>query len=250
MIRHLLCAVALLAVSCKTTVPPPEVPGARALTPAEATAAWGRVLDARVDDAGRIDFEGLSATTGDLDTYVAWLAAAGPDTRPELFPAPEHVLAYYADAYNALAMYNVIHSGVLPKNKVRFFWARRLTLDGREISLYDLENDVIRPLGEARMHFALNCMVRGCPRLPREPFSAGDLDAVLDAAAREFFADPKHVRVEEERVLFSSILKWYDEDFLAEAPSLIAYANRYREEPIPEDLEVGFLDYDWSLNEP
>jgi hypothetical protein len=92
-------------------------------------------------------------------------------------------------------------------------------------------------------------MVRGCPRLPRAPFSAGELDPVLDAAAREFFADPRHVRVEGDRVLFSSILKWYDEDFLAEAPSLIAYANRYRAEPLPAELEVGFLDYDWTLNE-
>ena len=50
------------------------------------------------------------------------------------------------------------------------------------------------------------------------------------------------------KVRFSAILDWYEEDFLAVAPSLIAYANRYRDEPIPEHWEVGFLDYDWTLN--
>ena len=46
---------------------------------------------------------------------------------------------------------------------------------GKTISLYKLENDVIRPLGEERVHFALNCMVVSCPRLPRAAFSAAAL---------------------------------------------------------------------------
>ena len=49
-------------------------------------------------------------------------------------------------------------------------------------------------------------------------------------------------------VRVSAILDWYEEDFLAVAPSLVAYLNRYRDEPIPEDWDVAFLDYDWSLN--
>ena len=46
----------------------------------------------------------------------------------------------------------------------------------------------------------------------------------------------------------SAILDWYREDFLAVAPSLVAWLNRYRDEPVPEDYEVGFLPYDWTLN--
>ena len=37
-------------------------------------------------------------------------------------------------------------------------------------------------------------------------------------------------------------------DFLAKAPSLIAYVNRYRSARIPEDFEVRFIPYDWRLN--
>jgi len=107
---------------------------------------------------------------------------------------------------------------------------------------------VIRPLGEERVHFALNCMVRGCPRLPREPFGSGELDARLDAAAREFAGDPRHARVEDGKLRLSPILDWYEEDFLQVAPSLVAYLNRYRDEPLPQDLDVRFLKYDWTLN--
>jgi hypothetical protein len=241
--------VLALAPACKTAVPAPEVPGAGALSPDEARASWSAVLETAVDDAGRIDFEGVRARPAELETFVAWVGAVGPRTRPEWFPKTSDRVAYYVDAYNALAMYNVLHAGVLPKSKVRFFWLRELRIDGRRISLYDLENDVIRPLGEPRVHFALNCMVRGCPRLPREPFGAGDLDQRLEAAAREFFGDPRHARFESGAVRLSKILDWYDEDFLAVAPSLVDYANRYRSEPLPADAKVRFLEYDWTLNQ-
>src|SRR5260370_4168 len=50
-------------------------------------------------------------------------------------------------------------------------------------------------------------------------------------------------------VRVSSILRFYREDFLAKAPSLVAYANRYRTEPIPEDYAVRFIPYDWILHQ-
>jgi hypothetical protein len=46
----------------------------------------------------------------------------------------------------------------------------------------------------------------------------------------------------------SEILKFYTEDFLAKAPSLAAYVNRYREVKVPEDYAVGFIAYDWTIN--
>jgi hypothetical protein len=99
------------------------------------------------------------------------------------------------------------------------------------------------------VHFALNCMVRGCPRLPREPFDPRRLDAQLDREARRFLNDPRNVQVDPplEVVRLSSILKFYGEDFLAHAPSLLAYVNRYREEPVPEGYRVEFIPYDWTL---
>ena len=234
-------AVGLLA-SCKTLVPPPEID----LEGRDPEGAWVRVLAEHVDERGVIDFEGLRADPGQLDLYVAWIARSGG---AELMD--EARTAHLVNAYNALAMYNVLHAGVLPKSKVRFFYLRELMLDGSAISLYDLENEVIRPLGEARVHFALNCMVRSCPRLPQAPFTAPDLDAQLEAAATEFLNDPRHVRLlpDERRVRLSAILDWYGEDFLAVAPSLLAYVNRYRSEPVPEDWAIDFLPYDWTLKQ-
>lgn len=208
--------------------------------------AWPRVLERFVDERGRVDFPGIKADPAGLRAQTAFVAATAPESVPEGTPR----LAYLLNAYNALAMSHAAHSGLKPKSKIRFFFTSRHDFGGRRLSLHALENEVIRPLGDPRAHFALNCMVRGCPRLPREPFSPDTLSAQLNRAAVEFLNEERNVNVDAATrvVRFSSILKWYKEDFLAAAPSLISYANRFRESKIPEDYKVEFLPYDWELN--
>lgn len=233
-----------MVASCASNVSTPR-PAIESLASPEG--AWGSVLSRAVDDGGRIDFAGISSDPANLDAYVAWLS------RAQTPPAREAKLAHLLNAYNALAMYNAVRSGIpaeLDSRKVKFFYRDRFELGGRRISLYALENLGIRPLGDPRVHFALNCMARSCPRLPKEPFRAETLDADLDRLAREFCNDPRNVTTDPAAkvVRFSEILKFYTEDFLKAAPSLIAYANRYRDEKIPEDYRVEFIPYDWTLN--
>jgi len=239
-----------LAAGCAVHLPAPRNASAGAVPAME---AWKRVLSRHVDEAGRIDFAGLASDRADLDAYVAYVGEVSPRSAPAEFRGREAVLAYYLNAYNALAMYDVLESGTPPELdsiKVRFFYRNRLRMGGEWISLYALENELVRPLGEPRAHFALNCMVRGCPRLPREPFAPERLDAQLEAAARLFFSEPRNVELRPEAriVRFSEILRFYTKDFLAQASGLIAYANRYRADPIPADWKTEFIPYDWTLN--
>ena len=137
--------------------------------------------------------------------------------------------------------------------RARFFRFRAVTVDGERTNLYDYENDVIRPLGEPRVHFALNCMVRDCPRLPRVPFSGDKLETQLEAAAVEFFNSEKYVRVDdpEKVVRVSAILDFYTEDFTPDgrAQNLITYLNHFRREAVSSDYKLRFLDYDWTINQ-
>ena len=230
--------VGLSLVACAKHVAPPEVG-----IPADPKAAWARVLERHVDAEGRIDFQAVAEGPADLERWVAFVAEISPRSHPQRFATEDDQLAYFIDAYNGLALYGVIRSGVLPEQKLRFFVLRKYTVGGERMSLYTLENEVIRPFGDARIHFALNCMSVSCPRLPREPWQAERLDRQLDAAAWEFFNSEQHLRVDhvEQVVHLSEILDFYTEDFLAEAPSLIAYVNRYRSEPIPKDYAIEFI---------
>ncbi|MEP6802649.1 MAG: DUF547 domain-containing protein [Acidobacteriota bacterium] len=249
--------ILVFAASCAVNVAAPRGAStgpAAAATPAEADRTWARVLSKSVDETGRIDFAGIAKDREDLDAYVAWIGRVSPANTPASFPTKESKLAYYLNAYNALAMYNVIESGQ-PKNlnavKVRFFYRNKLSLGGEKMSLYDLENKIVRPMGDPRVHFALNCMVRGCPRLPREPFRADQLEMELEATAQYFLNESRNVQMaaDTQTVRFSQILQFYTEDFLKKSPSLVAYANRYREAKIPEGAKVEFIPYDWTLNQ-
>jgi hypothetical protein len=210
-----------------------------------------------VDEQGRIDFDALAADRSGLDELVAWVERVSPANSPQRFPRRADVLAYHLNAYNALAMRAVIDAGVRRGfagffTRQRFFRLRKVTVGGQSMSLASYENDVIRPLGEPRVHFALNCMARSCPRLPQAPFRADELDAQLESAAREFLNDPRNVRVHvAARVAWlSSIFDFYTEDFAADGrpESLLDYVNRYRDEPIDRTFAVRFIPYDWSLN--
>ncbi|MGE3831686.1 MAG: DUF547 domain-containing protein [Parvibaculaceae bacterium] len=217
-------------------------------------AEWTQVLQRHVDAKGRVDFSGLIGDHTGLEDVVKFVGEVDPASTPALFLTASDRLAYYIDAYNALAMDGVLDAGV-PKRfgwlgRLRFFYLRKFVVGGRSISLYSLENDVIRPMGDPRVHFALNCMSVSCPRLPRTAFTTGGIDRELDAAAREFINEDRNVHVDREAhvVRLSAIFDFYTKDFLAKAPSLIAYVNHYRTIPIPSGYGVSFADYNWSIN--
>ncbi|MEO8203322.1 MAG: DUF547 domain-containing protein, partial [Betaproteobacteria bacterium] len=212
-----------------------------------------RVLERRVDEHGRVDFAGLALDRADLDRFVSWVYSVGPNSRPEMFPSRAEVIAYHINAYNALAMYNVIAAGT-PRSLseyglFRFFYLRRVAVGGEAMSLYRYENEVIRPLGEERAHFALNCMAVSCPRLPRMPFRAATLEAALAAETARFVDEERNVVLDRGRrkVRLSAIFDFYPEDFLARAPSLIGYVNSHRSTPVPIEYDVEFIDYDWTV---
>ena len=226
----------------------------RASSIGEWEATWTKVLARHVDDLGRIDFDALRQNHADLDLVVAFVAAVDPISQPRQFPDKASRLAFYINAYNALAMYRVVHAGV-PESlgglrKFTFFHLRTFAVGGKSISLYKFENDVIRRLGDERIHFALNCMVVSCPRLPRVAFSAATLDEQLDTAARTFIGDTRNVWIDyaNREVWLSAIFDFYTQDFLAHASSLIAYVNRYRAAQVPADFNVRFLEYHWTVN--
>lgn len=173
-------------------------------------------------------------------------------TDPATLPTAAARMAWFLNAYNALAMYGVVTDGI-PKylnklDRLRFFRLRSFIINGRPMSLSALETDIIRPLGDPRVHFALNCMTVSCPRLPRTPFTADALDRRLDGASREFINDARHVRATTP-VALSAIFDFYTTDFLMKAPSLIAYVNHYRAQPIPLTDRFVFSEYDWTIND-
>ncbi|MBM4369148.1 MAG: DUF547 domain-containing protein, partial [Deltaproteobacteria bacterium] len=210
----------------------------------------GRVLAKHVNAEGKVDYKGIAAERADLDLYVAYLAATSPDKHPDLFPTRDDQLAYYINAYNAFAISGVINRPGLTgvnDNIVDFFYLTKYRMGGKKISLYDLENKVVRKrYNDARVHFALNCQSGGCPRLPAEIFDPKALDAQLEAMTREFVNNPAKVEQRDDgKVHVSQIFEWYADDFKS-AGGPVAFINAHGGN-VPADKEVAIIPYDWTL---
>jgi hypothetical protein len=238
----------LLALAGCTTLAP--IPPGDTADPATAVAGYARVLQRFVNDKGEVDFAALRDDKVDLDRYVAFVA----NTPATSFTDANQRLAHHINSYNALSMYNVIDSSIpvthAGLNKVRFFALKKFVIGGKAMSLYRYETDVIRKLNEPRVHFALNCSAVSCPVLPRVPFAGEKLETQLQDETLKFFARPENLKRDPAKrmVFVNEILRFYTEDFVpGHAPSLIAYINRYTPEKIPEDYELRFIDYDWTI---
>lgn len=235
---------------CSTLQATPPV----APLPSDVAFAWPSVLQDAVDGQGRVDFRRLSANRGALEIAVAAIAETAPNNAPLEFPTRAEQLAFHINAYNTLAMYALVRSGIpgrlSPIDRADLFKLTRFVVGGRAMSLAEYEDDLIRPLQDERVHFALNCMAVSCPRLPQVPFRPVALYAALDTAARFFLNEPRNVQVDPSRrvVRLSSILDVHAPEFRRRAPSLIAYVNLYRDRAIPTDYNVEFIPFDWTIN--
>ena len=235
---------------CGTLRPvPPVTP-----LPSDEAFAWPSVLREAVDGEGRVDFRRLRTERGALDIAAASIARRAPNTRPAEFPARADQVAFHLNAFNALAMYAVVRTAPPPvlgaQDRLDFMRLTVVVVGGQELSLAQYRDRVIRPLGEERVHFALNDMTRSSPRLRRIPYTAEGLDTQLDAAAREFLDGP---RVQVDRaagvVRLPAVLERAAPDLLKRAPTLLAYVSRYRQAPVPEGYKAEFVPYDWTLND-
>jgi hypothetical protein len=224
--------------------------------PALDLAPWNRMIATYVDGRGNVSYAAWKARDlPALDAFVAALAAE----RPQDYPTRQEQLAFWINAYNACVI-----RGVLARYPIRsvrdvpaFFTETAYTVAGARLSLDQIENQKIRPtFQDPRIHFALVCAARSCPRLVNRAWTGLALDASLDAQAREFLADPARNRydVPGGRASLSQIFRWYSADFVAAAGSVVLYVRRYAPAAVSAllarpDLRVDHLVYDWALND-
>jgi hypothetical protein len=206
----------------------------------------------------RVDYRGLAA-----DPRWPRLLAGLEAARPSELTTRAQRLAFWINAYNVLAIRMVIDH--YPVESIRDagslfrpVWKREIArIEGRGVTLDEIEHEILRKLGEPRIHGAIVCASTSCPSLAREPYSAAALDKQLDASMRRWMASPaKGLRIDRPagRVTLSRIFSWFASDFEA-AGGALAFATRYAPDAARQWLEgrrkvsVSYFDYDWSLND-
>jgi hypothetical protein len=220
------------------------------------------LLGEYIDSEGNVDYSSLERE-GEVQRYVDGLKNADPEKMDE-----NERLAFWINAYNMLTIYGILRelekdeSFAKKGNKsyirrINFFYRSKYEVGGRKISLYKMENEILRKeFAEPRIHFALNCGSASCPLLKDGLYSADNLDAELEAAATLFVRSPSGTWLDREKGVLhlSSIFKWYSNDFEKASGSALNFVKKYMADQDRKYLEsnpglkIEYQPYDWGLN--
>ena len=205
--------------------------------------------------SGMVDYQGFKQDENRLDDYLNLLEKVNPDilNRNEKF-------AFYINAYNAWTIKLILtgYPGVKSiKDLGGWFsspWKKKFVrINGKVITLDDIEHGILRPeFRDPRVHFAVNCASKSCPPLRPEAYTGSRLDNQLNDAAKSFINDSKSNYLRGDDLYISRIFKWFGEDF---GNDLISFFIQYAQGDLrsglmqrKENIDIHYLDYDWSLN--
>jgi len=162
-------------------------------------------------------------------------------------------LAFYINVYNVYAIRMVIDNAPLTsiRDAGSLFspvWKKPVgSLGGRTVTLDEIEHQILRPMGEPRIHFAIVCASLSCPDLRRESFSAARLETQLQEQTQGFLDNAsKGLQQDGSRVRVSQIFDWFEVDFDS-AGGVEAFVSRYHPLPAGARLRAD-IPYNWNLN--
>ena len=218
-----------------------------------------QVLRDYVQD-GVVNYKGIKADKRFAE-FIAVLMKTDPNTI-----ARQNRLAFWINVYNAFTLKVVVDQypikSIMSKTAYALgksnFQKKLVTINGVQYSLNDVENDIIRPMGDARIHFAINCAAKSCPPLRAEAFEPGRLDAQLEEQSRNFINNPEKNSFDfaKKEALVSKIFDWFKEDFDKYASGVPAFISRYLPPEQGKQLlaagkafKIKHHDYNWDLNE-
>lgn len=214
---------------------------------------WSDLLATHVDVEGRVNYKGFQRDVRQLDMYLEDLSSHPPG---EPWSRSEK-LAYWINAYNAFTIKLILDHYPLESIKdiadglpmihspwdIKFF-----AIGGVAMDLNTIEHEILRKkFNEPRIHFAINCASISCPKLRDEAYTAEKLEQQVEEQARDFINDPTRNRITEKEISLSKIFDWFQYDFTRQT-DLLDFIQRYKPS-LNEDLAIGYMEYDWGLNE-
>jgi len=218
-------------------------------------AAWDSLLRKYVSDDGTVNYRGFLRKKNRLNAYLDTLSHHPPN---ETHWTKEERLAYWINAYNAFTVELILTHYPLKSIKeiggnipmINSPWDLKFfNIGGMDVDLNTIEHDILRKkFREPRIHFAINCASKSCPKLLNEAFSPEKIEQQLQAQAVYFVNNPEKNRIRPNEIAVSQIFDWFQTDFTKDG-SLIDFLNRFSRANIAADAAIRYLDYDWRLNE-
>ena len=218
-----------------------------------------RYLTNDENGVARVNYGGVTVQDQQaLDGYIDYLSSVDSVSLTR-----DAQLAYWANLYNSKTISVLLEH--YPVDSIRGItdgfldvgpWEeKRLVVDGRELSLHDIEHKIIRPIWpDPRIHYILNCAAVGCPNLAARAYRSETIEQAMELAAANYVNNPRGVSINEhDSLTLSKIYSWYVGDFGGSEEAVIEHIRRYAEPELRAKLagrtSVDSYRYDWSLND-
>ena len=232
---------------------------------------WQGVVQRFVQD-GRVDYQGLKKDGTGLEAYLRTLADLPPDELDSLQAekgrnpaAKAEWLALWINAYNAWTIKLILDHGIPAsiKDIPRRWDLSIVKVAGRVYTLNQVEHHLIRPEGDARIHFAVVCASKGCPPLASFAYTGKDLDRQLTERVKLGLTQPQLLKLDKEKrtLGYSKLFDWFASDFDWAYKGKLFFIMSFVSPEDKDFIEKTFvkakflqggrqyaLDYDWTLN--
>ena len=215
-------------------------------TPQPAThLVFNNLLTKYVTTDGVVNYKGLKKDWAILRTYIKSLEKHLPSEASN----KEEKIAYWMNAYNAMTIDLILRNFPIKSIKdIKDPWDQRLwKLKDKWYNLNEIEHKILRKMGDARIHFGINCASFSCPPLLNKAFTANEVDNQLEALAINFVNDSKRNNISADHIEISKIFTWFGKDFKTEG-TLIDFLNKYATTKINPKAKKKFKTYNWALN--
>lgn len=205
----------------------------------------------------RVDYRGVKSNLGALRAYLAALQAVDPVSLSR-----NEAHAYWINLYNAKTLEVV--ADAFPVTSIKKInlggsflfgsgpWkANLMTVNGKELSLDDVEHEIVRALFKDPMsHYGLNCASYSCPNLATRAYTGGNINGLLRQTGIDYVNHPRGVAVSNGRITASKIYSWYAGDFGGKSKLKDHWAGLASPEKAAgiAAARISGYEYDWSIN--
>jgi hypothetical protein len=210
---------------------------------------WAELLENHVSETGLVDYNGFINDKHKLLTFTECLS----ENTPQDNWTTNQKKAYLINAYNAFTIQLILEYYPIKSIKnigdepFDAFKMKFITYGSKTVSLDDIEKNMLLAMGDARIHFAVNCASFSCPKLDNKVYRPEDLDSHLNEATKTFINSELN-KISPNKAKLSKLFNWYKNDFETQSQSVIDFINQYSNTKLEPNAVIEYLDYDWSLN--
>jgi uncharacterized protein DUF547 len=172
---------------------------------------------------------------------------------PAILPDHNARLAFWVNTYNIGAVKMIIDhdiSGSIKDigNLLKPVWKfESIMVGGRYYTLHEIEHEILRPMKQPLIHFAIVCASLSCPDLLIGAYFPETIISQMEQNTGNFLKNETkgmQIDMKKNKVYLSMIFKWFEADF---NDGISEFIETYSGHDISR-YKIKYLKYDWRVN--